>query len=107
MAGAPVEFDPYAEWLRVPPGPRPPDHYALLGLQRFAGTSEEIEDRAHKQLERLDRYALSPDAGRRTLCQTLMNQVAQARVTLTDEKKRQLYDAELRGASPPTRKPVA
>ena len=37
IAGA---FDPYHQWLGIPPEQQPPDHYALLGLKRrFLATS--------------------------------------------------------------------
>ena len=31
----PVALDVYKEWLGIPEGPRPPDHYALLRLVQF------------------------------------------------------------------------
>ena len=33
----PVHFDPYHQWLSIPPKDQPPDHYRLLGLARFEG----------------------------------------------------------------------
>ena len=28
----PESFDPYRQWLRIPPEDQPPDHYRLLGI---------------------------------------------------------------------------
>jgi hypothetical protein len=37
-----LSFDPYHKWLGIPPEHQPPDHYRLLGLDRFAADSEVI-----------------------------------------------------------------
>ena len=34
--------DEYESVLGIPPGPRPPDHYALLGLRRFEANDRVI-----------------------------------------------------------------
>ena len=28
-------FDPYHEWMGIPPSEQPPNHYRLLGLSEF------------------------------------------------------------------------
>src|SRR5688572_2438929 len=99
--------DLYTTWLNVPPGPRPPDHYALLGLPRFAGTREEVEEAAHRQLARLDRFALHPDKARRDECQRMMNEVARARGVLVNPERRAAYDVGLGGAAAPSRAATA
>lgn len=38
--------DFYSEWLKVPPGPRPPDYYALLGVNVFCCDLDVIEQAA-------------------------------------------------------------
>ncbi|MEX2213488.1 MAG: WD40 repeat domain-containing protein [Phycisphaeraceae bacterium] len=96
--------DRYTQWLKLPVGERPPDHYTLLGLLHFCEDSERIEQASHERLERLDRYALSPDAASRADCQRMMNEVAQARVVLKDAGRRFAYDVELAaklGVAPP------
>ncbi len=30
-----VDFDPYREWLDIPPADQPPNYYRLLGLSLF------------------------------------------------------------------------
>ncbi|MEX2213474.1 MAG: hypothetical protein WD768_05060, partial [Phycisphaeraceae bacterium] len=96
--------DHYTQWLKIAPGPRPPDFYTLLGLPRCCDDAVRIEDAAHEQLDRLDRYALSPDPASREACQRMMNEVAHARVVLRDAIRRAAYNKELAqalGIAPP------
>jgi hypothetical protein len=79
----------------IPPGPRPPNHYVLLGLPPFSSSVPQIEEAASRQLERLDRYALHPEVSTRESCQRMMNEVAKARVILVSAEKRRAYDDEL------------
>ncbi len=90
-----MAIDLYTQWLDIPPGPRPPDYYTLLGLPRFCADPARIEKAAHDRLDQLDQYALSPQRAQREACQRLMNEVAQARVTLIDPQKRAAYDFDL------------
>jgi len=87
--------DVYSEWLKIPPGSRPPDHYALLGLARFCRDQGAIETAARERLTRLDRYAMHPDRATRDRVQDMMDEVAQARVDLIDPRRQQAYDEEL------------
>ncbi|HZK81879.1 MAG TPA: hypothetical protein VFC46_12445, partial [Humisphaera sp.] len=98
--------DLYSLWLKVAPGPRPPDHYALLGLPRFCETQEQIEAAAQRQLDELDRHSLHNDIPRRDACHRMMNEVARARVALTNPQKRAAYDLTLEpGRKAPTPAP--
>ncbi|HWE04789.1 MAG TPA: hypothetical protein VG326_20455 [Tepidisphaeraceae bacterium] len=87
--------DLYSIWLKVAPGPRPPDHYALLGLPRFCQSQEQIEAAAQRQLDELDRHSLHNDIPRREACHRMMNEVARARIALTNPQKRAAYDLTL------------
>lgn len=87
--------DLYSTWLHVPPGPRPPDYYALLRLAPFCDDVELIEFAVQRQMERLDTHALHPDPAKREACQSLMNEVARARTTLVSEQRRAEYDRGL------------
>lgn len=87
--------DFYTEWLQVPPGERPPDHYALLGLPLFCDDKATIDKAARKRLARLDRYGIHPDPAKRDTCHRLMNEVARARVVLATPARKQPYDQEL------------
>ncbi|MDB5329551.1 MAG: type fimbrial assembly protein PilB [Phycisphaerales bacterium] len=88
--------DEYSQWLRIPPDvSRPPNHYALLGLPTFCADAKAIEEAADRQLERLDRHALDPDLERRAQCQRMMDEVAQARLTVIHPQRRAAYDRRL------------
>lgn len=96
--------DIYTEWLEVPAGKRPPDHYTLLGLPTFCDDMPAIEQAARKRLARLDRYAIHPDPKKRDACHRLMNEVARARVVLASSARKGPYDiqlAEKLGVEPP------
>ncbi|MBT3202051.1 MAG: hypothetical protein HN350_19285, partial [Phycisphaerales bacterium] len=87
--------DFYTEWLKVPSGPRPPDHYTLLGVKVFCRDQDVIEQAARRQLTRLDEFALYPDRDTRDAVQDMMNEVARARVDLVNPKRRLAYDRKL------------
>src|SRR5688572_450782 len=83
--------DKLRDWLKLPDGPWPPGHYALIGLQPGDGTPEEIEARVLERLELLRRYQLPhPDEATEG-----MNLLARALDTLTDPAARQEYDRSL------------
>ena len=87
--------DFYTEWLGVPPGPRPPDYYTLLGVKVFCRDQDIIERAARRQLTRLDEFALYPDRDTRDEVQDMMNEVARARVDLVNPKRCLAYDRKL------------
>ena len=92
---SPGAKDLYSRWLNIPSGPRPPDHYTLLGLPLFCADLQQIEAAAHRLLDLLDIHALHPDPEKRAACQHLMNEVAQARSVLADTQRRVDYDCTL------------
>jgi hypothetical protein len=78
-------------WLGLPPGPWPPDHYALLGLAPGAGDPAAVEGRVLERMERLRPHQLlHPEAVTEG-----MNRLAQALVCLTDPAARAAYDRGL------------
>src|SRR5512133_2845393 len=91
----PEQPDLYTRLLGVPAGPRPPDHYLLLGLPRFAVDLQQVEKAVTRRMEQLDQWALHPDPAIRRAVQDLMTQVAQARVCLVDPHTKATYDVEL------------
>ena len=93
-----MTHDKLRGWLRLPDGPWPPDHYALIGLPVGAGSPEEIEARVLERLELLRRYQLPhPDEATEG-----MNLLARALDTLTDPDARRAYDRSL-GLKPVTK----
>ena len=76
--------DFYSELLGLPPGARPPDHFALLGLPPLCRDLKRIEKSARHRLDQLDRFHSSRDAEKREACLVLMDEIAEARSILLD-----------------------
>jgi hypothetical protein len=88
-------FDPYQQWLGIPPAGHPPDHYRLLGLPAFTGDRAAISRAAQARIAQV-RLA---DAGRQPeLAERLVAELTLARQTLLDPPRKATYDAILRGA---------
>lgn len=103
-----MNHDLICNWLGLPPGTWPPDHYTLLGLEPGEGSAARIEHHVHERMERVRRYQLAnPDVATEA-----MNRLAQALVCLTDPAARRTYDAALFPAATatavlePTRNPA-
>jgi hypothetical protein len=90
-----MAVDFYTKWLDLPPGPRPPDYYTLLGVELFCDDLDAIEAATRQRLTRLDQFALHPDRKTREAVQDMMNQVARARVDLVNPNRRPDYDRRL------------
>jgi hypothetical protein len=109
-------FDPYYTWLGIPPEEQPPDHYRLLGIQRFESDQDVISIAADRQMNHLRTYQ---GGSRAEASQRLLNEVATAKVCLLDESDKAKYDNSLNsqpprssapppvGSSPPRAQPKA
>ena len=86
-------FDPYYQWLAIPPKDQPPNHYRLLGVELFEANPDVIENAADKQTVHLRTFQLSKY---RDLAEKLLNEIAAARICLLNPPKRAIYDAQLR-----------
>ncbi|MHC4402652.1 MAG: toxin-antitoxin system YwqK family antitoxin [Planctomycetota bacterium] len=89
----PEAFDPYHQWLGIPPEEQPPDHYCLLGLRRFEKNADVIQAAANRQMAHLRTYQLGKRAA---WSERLLNEVAAARVCLLNPRKKAEYDRSLR-----------
>ena len=89
----PETFDPYYKWLGIPPKDQPPHHYRLLGLDLFESDPEVIEAAANRQMTYIQGCATGPYVA---LSQKLLNEIAQARLTLLDTGRKPAYDKQLR-----------
>ena len=92
----PNDFDPYSEWLGIPPEEQPADHYRLLGIEQFESDTELIKKAAEAKIEFLRTFQLGK---RFSFSQKLMAEVASARVCLLNSEKKAAYDAQLHGHS--------
>ena len=55
-------FDPYYQWLGIPPEEQPPNHYRLLGIQLFEENREVIQNAADRQMVHLRSFQNGPRA---------------------------------------------
>ncbi|HVS37091.1 MAG TPA: hypothetical protein VMS17_16135 [Gemmataceae bacterium] len=85
------------EWLGLPAGTWPPDHYRLLGLEPGESDLERIEQRIHERLDAVRHYQMKhPEQATEA-----MNRLAQAYVCLTEPASKRAYDAVLFGTAAP------
>lgn len=89
-------FDPYHRWLGIPPSEQPANHYRLLGLTLFESNQEVIDSAAMRQIAHIRSQALGPNRGR---IHSLLNELAEARVTLLNPQSKSKYDQDLRESS--------
>jgi hypothetical protein len=87
------KFDPYFEWLKIPPSEQPPNHYRLLSTARFEADPEIIENAVNRLVARLQNLSNGPRVDE---AQRLLNDVAKARLCLSDPKRKAEYDEKLR-----------
>ncbi len=84
-------LDVYRDWLGITDGPRPPDHYTLLGVPRGESDFDRINTAADARLKIVRPRCLKfPEQGTQ-----LLNEIALARICLTDDEERAAYDGEL------------
>jgi len=87
-------FDPYLNWLGIPPEEQPPDHYRLLGLPRFESDPRRIEQASDDRMVEIRRYQSGP---RMAYTQRLLKEISVARLCLLDIQAKASYDTVLRG----------
>jgi len=86
------DFDPYYKWLGIPPDEQPPNHYRLLGLDRFESDAEVVDAATERLVTFLQDVAAGPHAQE---SQRLLNEIAAARLCLLDAEQKAAYDAQL------------
>ena len=93
MGKRPADFDPYCDWLGIPPDEQPPDHYRLLGIARFENNPEAIHKAADEKMAHVRRFQTGP---RGHYTQDLLNNLSAAKLTLLDEGTRNAYESAIR-----------
>ena len=86
------EIDVYKEWLGIPEGVRPPDHYTLLRLIQFEDDIEKIRSNYRKLNAHVRKYSTGQYLVR---SQELLNEMAKAMLCLTDPEGKREYDESL------------
>src|SRR5262249_6183243 len=89
----PTSFDPYYKWLGIPREEQPPNLYRLLGLRAFESDPDVISNAADQRMALLKTFAIG---NHRELSESLLNEVARARVWLLNAQKKSNYDTKLR-----------
>lgn len=84
-----MELDVYKEWLGIPDGPRPPDHYTLLRLVQFEDNTEKVRNNYKKLNGHVRKYASGQYSVK---SQALLNEIAKAMLCLTDPERKREYD---------------
>ena len=85
-------IDVYKDWLGIPEGPRPPDHYTLLRLVQFEDDPEKVRKNYRKLNAHVRKYATGQHSVR---SQELLNELAKAMLCLTDAERKREYDESL------------
>ncbi len=85
-------FDPYYEWLGIPPKDQPADHYRLLGIEKFESNTEVIRHAANQREAFLRSFQ---NSSKSELSQQLLNEVTAAKLCLLDSHQKARYDATL------------
>lgn len=86
------ELDVYKDWLGIPEGPRPPDHYTLLRLVMF----EDKVDKIRANYKKLNAHVRKYASGKHSIrSQELLNELAKAMLCLEDIERKREYDESL------------
>ena len=85
-------MDFYKEWLGIPDGPRPPDHYELLRLKQFDDDAAKVRANYKKLNTHVRKYATGQYSNQ---SQDLLNEIAKAMLCLTDPERKRDYDESL------------
>ena len=86
-------FDPYHKWLGIVSDTLPPDHYRLLGVEKYESDLDVISSAADRQMNHLRKYQVGRQA---VLSQQLLNEIAAAKVCLLNESTKKVYDDKLK-----------
>ena len=85
-------FDPYYQWLGIPPEEQPANHYRLLGIKWFEDNVDVISAAVDRQMLHLRTYQIGNYSD---YSQRLMNEVVSAKLCLLDPKRKATYDQKL------------
>ena len=82
-------FDPYEQWLKIPPDRRPPSYYDLVGVPDDETDDRRIDDAATERMQRVRTRALGAEGEHVT---RILNELSQALDCLTTPGRREAYD---------------
>ena len=87
------EFDPYNEWLGIPPEDQPPNYYWLLGIKLFEPDLKVINDAASQRYLHVQSFQTRANAA---LVKRILKEIIIAGVCLLTPEKKAKYDSELK-----------
>ena len=90
MSDSQKNFNPYLKWLGIRSSS--PDHYQLLGIERFESDADVIASAADRQMAHVRKYQNGPQAAQ---SQELLNELAAAKICLLTPDKKLAYDIAL------------
>ena len=93
-----MSFDPYHQWLGIPPSEQPPNHYRLLGIAPFETDPAVISQAADQRAAQIRTVQTGEHAH---LSQRILNEIAGAKLSLLDPTIKRSYDADLAKRMPP------
>ena len=88
----PDTFDPYNEWLGIPPDKQPPSYYDLLGVAVDETDEKRIRQAMAQRYEHVRTYGLGPQAKH---VDRILAELAEALNCLTDPGQREQYNRRL------------
>ena len=89
-----MPFDPYQNWLGIPPHEQPANLYRLLGIALFESNPEVIAQAADRQVFHVGTFQAGQHA---ETCQQVLYELAVARGCLLDPQQKAQYDLQLQG----------
>jgi hypothetical protein len=89
----PDAFDPYFKWLGIPKADQPPNAYRLLGIELFESDADVISNAADGRMAQIKSFQTGKYGA---VSQTLLNQIAAAKLCLLRPQKKAEYDRRLR-----------
>jgi hypothetical protein len=93
-------FDPYYKWIGIHPSERPADYYRLLGINRFESDPEVIAHAADQRMIHLRTFQIGDHSAH---SQSILNEIAAAKIVLLSPSKKTAYDRQLRARLPSER----
>ncbi len=101
----PSGFNSYHQLLGIPPAEQPPNHYRLLGISPFEQDPDVISRAADGRMGHLRTFQTGKHSAE---SQTLLNELAAARIELLNPQKKAAYDQQLQlqNTPPPPPPPV-
>ena len=88
-----MEFDPYYQWLAIPPKDQPPNHYRLLAVELLESNADVIASAADQRMAHIRSFQSGKHSA---LSQKLLNEISAAKLCLLNPERKADYDRQLR-----------